>query len=128
MFDIPSAVGKVSDFFGGVLDKFIPDAIEREKVSIELAQMAFKEAEMAYADRDSARKREMEVKDKVPAHLAYIAIGAFIMLAMYVTVWGVADNSRDIVFAILGWVTGFVGSAFGYYFGASSDKKGGTIK
>ena len=35
---------------------------------------------------------------------------------------GVPMESRDIVFAILGWITGFVGSAYGYYFGASSDK------
>ncbi len=128
MLGIPEAAGKVSDFFGKVLDKFIPDAAEREKVSMELAQMAFKEAEMAYADRNSARQREQAVKDKVPAHLAYIAIGAFVLLAGWVLVVGVPVDSRDIVFAILGWITGFVGSAYGYYFGASSqpvDKKVG---
>lgn len=128
MLGIPEAAGKVSDFFSNVLDKFIPDAAEREKVSIELAQMAFKEAEMAYADRNSARDREKAVKDQVPAHLAYIAIGAFIGLAGWVIVVGVPMESRDIVFAILGWITGFVGSAYGYYFGASSqptDKKAG---
>lgn len=131
MFDIPSAAGKVSDFFSNVLDKFIPDAVEREKVSIELAQMAFKEAEMAYADRNSAREREKIVKDTVPANLAYIAIGSFVMLAGWVLVVGVPVDSRDIVFAILGWITGFVGSAYGYYFGASSqptEKKAGGEK
>ena len=120
MLGIPEAAGKVSDFFGKVLDKFIPDAIEREKVSQELAAMAFKEAEMAYADRASARDREKAVKDKVPAHLAYIAIGSFVAMAGWVIGVGVPMESRDIVFAILGWITGFVGSAYGYYFGASS--------
>lgn len=131
MFDIPSAAGKASDFLSNVLDKFIPDAVEREKVSIELAQMAFKEAEMAYADRNSAREREKVVKDSVPANLAYIAIGAFVLLAGWVMVVGVPPESRDIVFAILGWITGFVGSAYGYYFGASSqpaEKKAGGDK
>lgn len=128
MFDIPKAIEKTSDFFSNVLDKFIPDAAEREKVSLELAQMSFKEAEMAYADRDSARQREMVVKDNVPANLAYIAIGAFVAMAGWVMIYGVPDSSRDIVFAILGWITGFVGSAYGYYFGASSEKKAGPIK
>ena len=128
MFDIPGAVSKVAGFFGKALDKVIPDAVEREKISLELAQMAFKEAEMAYADRASARDREKIVKDKVPANLAYIAIGAFIGMAGWVIGVGVPTESRDIVFAILGWITGFVGSAYGYYFGASSqpiDKKVG---
>lgn len=122
MFDIPGAVEKVAGFFGKALDKVVPDAVERERLSIELAQMAFKEAEMAYADRNSAREREKVVKDSVPANLAYIAIGAFVLLAGWVMVVGVPPESRDIVFAILGWITGFVGSAYGYYFGASSDK------
>ncbi len=122
MFDIPGAVEKVAGFFGKVLDKVVPDAVERERLSIELAQMAFKEAEMAYADRNSAREREKVVKDKVPANLAYIAIGAFVGMAGWVIGVGVPVESRDIVFAILGWITGFVGSAYGYYFGASPDK------
>ena len=123
MFDIPGAVEKVAGFFGKALDKVVPDAVERERLSIELAQMAFKEAEMAYADRNSAREREKVVKDKVPANLAYIAIGSFVLLAGWVMAVGVPQESRDIVFAILGWITGFVGSAYGYYFGASSDKE-----
>lgn len=123
MFDVPAAVEKVAGFFGKALDKMIPDAVEREKISIELAQMAFREAEMAYADRNSAREREKVVKDKVPANLAYIAIGAFVGMAGWVIGVGVPQESRDIVFAILGWITGFVGSAYGYYFGASSDKE-----
>ena len=122
MFDIPGAVEKVAGFFGKALDKVVPDAVERERRSIEMAQMAFKEAEMAYADRNSARDREKTVKDKVPANLAYIAIGSFVLLAGWVMAVGVPQESRDIVFAILGWITGFVGSAYGYYFGASSDK------
>lgn len=122
MFDIPGAVETVAGFFGKALDKVVPDAVEREKLSIEMAQMAFKEAEMAYADRNSARDREKTVKDAVPANLAYIAIGSFVLLAGWVMVVGVPQESRDIVFAILGWITGFVGSAYGYYFGASSDK------
>ena len=84
MFDIPGAVEKVAGFFGKALDKVVPDAVERERLSIELAQMAFKEAEMAYADRNSAREREKVVKDKVPANLAYIAIGAFVGMAGWV--------------------------------------------
>ena len=42
MFDIPGAVEKVAGFFGKALDKVVPDAVEREKLSIEMAQMAFK--------------------------------------------------------------------------------------
>ena len=122
MFDIPGAVEKVAGFFGKVLDKVVPDAVERERLSIELAQMAFKEAEMAYADRNSAREREKVVKDKVPAHLASIAPGASVGAGGWGCGVGQPMESRDIVFAILGWITGFVGSAYGYYFGASSDK------
>ena len=55
----------MAGFFGRPWIKVIPDAVEREKISIELAQMAFKEAEMAYADGGQCQEREKIVKDKV---------------------------------------------------------------
>jgi hypothetical protein len=119
MLGIPEAVAKVANAFDSVLDKIWPDAAERQKHALELAQLAFKEIELANADRDSARRRHAEVKDQTPANLAYIAIGAFVFLAVYIVVFGVPDSSKEIVIGLIAWIAGFVSAAYSFYFGSS---------
>lgn len=124
MFDIPKAVEKISGFFDNILDKIVPDAAERQKLSLELAQLAYKSIELENADRDSARKRHMEVKDNTPANLAYIAIGTFAFLATYIVIFGVPESSKEIVIGLIAWIAGFVSAAYSFYYGQSH--KGST--
>ena len=119
MFDIPAAISKTSDFFSNILDKFIPDAIEREKVSLELAQMSFKQAEMAYSDRDSARQREMAVKDRTPAIVAYAVLFIFGLANWYVFTHQMPVGNETLIARVLGTMDMAVGLILGYYYGSS---------
>jgi hypothetical protein len=123
---IAGGVKGLGDTILGVIKEFHtdPETLMKMEQAVRQAQMDFERQvmDMERQDRDSARRREIETKDShTPSNLAYIAIGSFICLAGWVIIYGVPTESRDMVFAILGWITGFVGSAFGYYFGSSKE-------
>lgn len=77
-------------------------------------------------DRDSARKREMELKDHMPKILAVgITIGFFGCL-FWMFVYGVPKNGNEALLLMLGALqTAFTG-VIAYYFGSSSGSKAKT--
>ena len=80
---------------------------------------------LSIQDRDSARKREMAVKDKIPAILAIgVTIGFFGLLA-YMLKFDVPPANKDILNIMLGSLGTAWVSIIAYYFGSSSgsDKK-----
>lgn len=95
-------------------------------------QMALVKAEGA--DRDSARQRETAVKDRTPAHLAYMIIGGFFVVAcaQLVALMGWGDLAAKIPpqgWLLIGNISGYLSAeakaAAAYYFGTTqgSDKK-----
>lgn len=91
-----------------------------------LEKMGLDRETLAASDRDSARKREMEVKDWVPGALAIgLTLGFFSLLG-----WLVAheppQGSRDILNIMLGSLgTGWI-TMLAYYFGSSSGAQNAT--
>lgn len=91
-------------------------------------------ANIAAQDRDSARKRQMIIKDRTPAHLAYMvtigfyAVAAALLYAFfkYSTVMKGLDPQA---WTLIGLIVGMLGNeakgASAYYFGTTqgSDKK-----
>lgn len=72
------------------------------------------------ADRDSARKREMEIKDKIPMILsATITIGFFASIFWMITT-GVPKENSDVVMMMFGGLVSNFTSVVSYYFGSSS--------
>lgn len=89
------------------------------------ARMAELEVDLeriAAGDRDSARQREVQVKDKAPIVLAICAIGGlFSVLAGLLS--GVAIMPREyeaMVMLLVGALGRDVGQVFNYYFGSSA--------
>ena len=76
------------------------------------------------ADRDSARKREMTVKDKVPAALAIFAVACFISLIIAV-MRGVSIDAgmKDTFLILVGAAIAVFKDVYGYYFGSSAGSK-----
>ena len=81
-------------------------------------------------DRNSARQREMAVKDRVPAHLAYLSVGGFFMVLVIQfyfawTVHPIADGVQRTLDISTGVLFAMVLAVKDYYFGSSksSDDK-----
>lgn len=76
--------------------------------------------QIAATDRDSARKREMEVKDNTPKILAYaITLGFFGTLTALLT--GVfPEGGKDVVYIMLGTLGTSWGGVINYYFGSTN--------
>ncbi|MBK8200635.1 MAG: hypothetical protein IPK75_20050 [Acidobacteria bacterium] len=93
-----------------------------------IAELGLDGLKVDAADRDSARKREIAVKDKVPAVLSAIAvIGFFGVLAalFFVTI---PEKNAEVIFMMIG--SGVVGAftiVLNYYFGSSSGSRLKTL-
>jgi len=77
-------------------------------------------------DRDSARKRQMIVKDKTPAVLAVLTLASFFGYIGVVTFLpsGVIDGRMDFINLAVGWLGGSATSVVAYYFGSSAGSRG----
>ncbi|MBA9844289.1 MAG: hypothetical protein QM625_02025 [Ralstonia sp.] len=81
-------------------------------------------------DRDSARNREIQVKDRTPAHLAYMILGGFFGIAatQLVALMGWPEEAAKIPpqgWVIIGNISGYLAAeakaAAAYYFGTTQD-------
>lgn len=97
------------------------------KFQTDMANIGVKLEEIAAADRDSARKREIAVKDHTPAVVTYLLLCGFLVTIGGVTIAAVngALNQMDPfaagqLGAIISAVTSAVAFPLGYYFGLTN--------
>lgn len=74
------------------------------------------------SDRDSARRREVDLKDNTNKYMAFgiIILYALIQLGIMFSGIEIADGMRDIVLRSLGTLDGIIVAIISYYFGSSS--------
>lgn len=96
----------------------------------EMAKIGLDEKRLAFDDADSARKREMEVKDATPAVLAYVVTALFggVLIALFK--YAIPEANKATIYTMVGalgtvWIT-----AMAYYHGSSrgSARKDMAIK
>jgi hypothetical protein len=79
---------------------------------------------IAAGDRDSARKREMEVKDWTPKLIGLLTIFSFFSYIAMVTFYPFHTQlNMEFVNLAIGWIGGVATSVVSYYFGSSSGSK-----
>lgn len=79
------------------------------------------EVERIYAgDRDSARKREITLKDWMPKVLAFMVVGGYVGLQYYILTQELPAANLNIILRSFGIIEGAVLTVLVYYFGSSA--------
>lgn len=91
---------------------------------VQMAELGFKDAEalatLDTQDRDSARKREEDVKDWTPRVLAGAVTAGFFAVLLYMMMHDVPATTKDVLNIMLGSLGTAWVSIVAYYFGSSS--------
>lgn len=97
---------------------------------IQMKQLGIDEQKLVFDDKDSARKREMVVKDKTPAVLAYIVTFMFALALTGLYFVEIPDPNKATIYLMLGSLGTLTVGAFAYYHGSSrsSAKKDELLK
>jgi hypothetical protein len=99
------------------------DMIAMKQIDADLqkyfASLGLKADELENADRDSARKREMEVKDSMPALLASIVTLGFFGILGWLMIKGFPAENKDILIYLMGALSTAWTGIIAYYFGSS---------
>jgi len=105
-------------------------ALERmQAIELRGEELDLELLKVSAADRDSARKREMEVKDKTPRQIAYVSFVGFFGILIVLMFVEVPASAKDALLIMLGTLAGIVTSITAYYYGSSagSSRKNDTI-
>lgn len=97
--------------------------------SLQMQALGFKNMEamaaLGNADRDSARNREIQVKDRTPKILAYLITAGFFGMLAAMLFKIIPDENRDILNIMLGALGTTWSGVTQYYYGST---KGGEAK
>lgn len=112
-----------------------PDTIAKIKQAeldfqARMAELGYKNvadiAKIEADDRDSARKREMEVHDWTPRALAFLITLGFFGLIVTLALVAFPEGSKEPLLILFGALSGAFGNVIGYYFGATVQPKKAT--
>jgi len=92
--------------------------------AIQMAAMGYKDAEalaeLEFKDRDSARNREIQVKDRTPMILSFVFTAGFFVILGYMLKFGLKKDGGEALLILLGALGAGVQQVLAYYFGSSA--------
>lgn len=95
-----------------------------DQFQVQMQAMGFQHEEsileIAQKDRDSARQREIALKDWLPSTLAIVITLGFFGMLILVATHGVKPESRDLCNIMLGSLGAAWAAVVNYYFGSSA--------
>ena len=116
--------GSIFTGIAEVIKTFVPDPTKQAEALLQLETLRLQAAQELFkaevADRDSARKREMEVKDATPRVLAYTLTGGFFGILGYMLVYGLPVTGGEALLVMLGALGTGWATMLSYYYGSSS--------
>lgn len=109
---------------GATADQLLALKLADQNYAIKMQELGFKNiAELetlAAGDRDSARKREIEVKDSTPRNLAYAITIGFFGILLLLMFGDIPTSSREVLYIMLGTLGTAWTGCISYYFGSTS--------
>lgn len=87
------------------------------------SELGIKELALENADRDSARKRQVELKDYTPAVLAWIVTAGFFGMLAFLVLQGFPEGNKEALFYMLGTLQTAWTGIVAYYFGSTKSNK-----
>jgi hypothetical protein len=90
--------------------------VTMKKLDIDLAQIDA-------TDRNSARQREMSLKDKTPTILAGVVCVGFFGTLIGLMLYGLPARGQDALLILLGALSSSFTAIIGYYYGSSSGSR-----
>ena len=88
-----------------------------------MAQIGIDEQKIAAMDRDSARNREIDLKDKTPSFLAFFLTFGFFGVLGLIMFYPIQPSARGVIDIMLGSLGTAWISVIMYYFGSSVGSK-----
>jgi hypothetical protein len=108
-------------------EQFLALRQSEDAFKVRMTELGYKQVtdleDIAFKDRDSARQREVQLKDLTPRVLAYGVTLGFFGLLGYMLKYDVPPANKDILNIMLGALGGAWVSIIGYYFGSSASSK-----
>ncbi|TAN60750.1 hypothetical protein EPN18_07995 [bacterium] len=113
------------DELSAALESATPDTLLKLKqaeqdFAVKMKELGIEAEKIAANDRDSARKREMAVKDKVPAHLAYFVFAGFFATLAAIIFVDIPAAAHDILLSMCASLGTLAITITTYYYGSSS--------
>ena len=101
---------------------------EKKEIALAELELDLKEYELEVEDRDSARKRQIEVakagkKDLLYNVSGFIGLGVFAFVVYSIIYLEVPEGNKEIFIHLIGIVEGVALSIFGFFFGTSDTEK-----